>query len=231
MITKPIVWYLRTWDKIAAQRPDAYVAISQEVKKRIEKYYGRDSEVIYPAIELKHDVRRTTYDVRKDEGYFLVASRLSRFTAYKRVDIAIQAANALSIPLKIIGTGRDLKYFKKMAKSNVEFLGNVSDEELAKHYSGCTALIFPGIEDFGLVMGEAQLFGKPVIAYRGGGALELIVEGKTGEFFDTQNYRSLMKALEKFNPLQYNSNDCRKNAERFSYRQFEQSLRKCINTM
>lgn len=228
ILTKPIVWYLRSWDKIAAQRPDAYVAISQEVKRRVKKYYGRESEVIYPAIELKSELRMRNYELGKKAGYFLVASRLSRFTAYKRVDIAIQAANALSVPLKIIGTGKDLKYFKKMAKSNVEFLGNVKDEELIRHYAGCTALIFPGKEDFGLVMGEVQLFGKPVIAYRGGGALELIIEGKTGEFFDTQDYRSLMKALEKFNPLQYNSNDCIANGERFSYQQFAQSLRKLI---
>src|ERR1035437_6994117 len=144
-LSKPVVSYLRFWDKIASQRPDEYIAISSEVKKRIKKYYGRDSEIIYPPLMLEVDSQS---DLRVSGDYFLVVSRLTNF--YKRVDIAIKACNQLKLPLKIVGEGADFENLNRIAGPTVEFLGNLTDEKLSFYYKNCKALIFPGLEDFGL---------------------------------------------------------------------------------
>lgn len=226
-LAKPIVMYLRAWDMIAAKRPDSYIAISEEVKRRITQYYHQDSEVIYPPLMLDTIEKRVKKQAQQ-EAYFLVVSRLSRFTEYKRVDIAIDAANSLKLPLKIVGGG-DIAYFKKKAGPTVEFVGSVTDEKLCQYYANCKALIFPGKEDFGLVMAEAQYFGKPVIAYKAGGALEIVKEGETGVFFDEQNAQALIKVLEKFNERSYNSEACRKNAEKFAFKEFKSKLKLYID--
>jgi glycosyltransferase involved in cell wall biosynthesis len=150
-------------------------------------------------------------------------SRLTNF--YKRVDIAISACNRLKLPLKIVGTGKDLDNLKKIAGPTIEFLGNLSDDQLANYYRNCQALIFPGLEDFGLTMVEAQAFGKPVVAFRGGGALDIIQEGKTGEFFNEQKAESLMGVLKSFDNKRYNTKLCRENSERFSFDKFEKDFR------
>lgn len=211
-ISRPLISSLRKWDVIAAQRPDEIVSISKTVRDRVEKYYGKSSTIIYPPVTLHEG---SSVEI-PDKDYFLVVSRLSKMTSYKRVDIAIKAANKLKVPLKIIGTGRDVPYYKKMAGPTVEFIGKVTDEELSAYYKNCAALIFPGNEDFGLVMVEAQMHGKPVIAYKAGGATEIIQEGKTGEFFDKQTVASLTQKLAKFDKSQYNTNDSIKNARKFS---------------
>lgn len=242
-LTKPIILYLRFWDKIAAQRPDVMIAISENVQERIKKYYDCNSVVIYPPVTLSqkshpgvaksHDRIFSEKDAiaslqHDNKNYFLVVSRLSRFTQYKRVDIAIEAANKLNINLKIVGDG-DIDYFRKKASKNIEFLGHVTDQELASYYKNCKALIFPGNEDFGLVMVEAQIFGKPVVAFRGGGALEIIKEGKTGEFFNQQTVGSLIKILQRFKETSYNSKDCISNAQKFSQKRFEKELTAIID--
>jgi glycosyltransferase involved in cell wall biosynthesis len=223
ILTNPVVSYLRSWDKIAAQRVDAYIAISTEVKSRIKKYYGRDSQVVFPPlmIEVGNQKEETTGD------YFLVVSRLTNF--YKRVDIAIKACSELGLPLKIVGTGLDSKKLKAMASSSVEFLGNLTDEELRVYYKKCRALIFPGREDFGLTMVEAGAFGRPVIAFRGGGALDIIKEGVTGEFFNEQTVSSLKQVLKSFDHTRYNTKLCRENSERFSFAGFEKGFKTFLN--
>lgn len=185
----PATTYLRWWDKHAAKRPDAYIAISQEVQRRIKQYYQQDSIVIYPSITLQD------YQVKplKEKGFFLVVSRL---VPYKKIDLAIQACNKLKIPLKVIGTGSQEAYLRSLAGSTIEFLGNLTDEEVVQYYKHCAALLFPGIEDLGLTVLEAQRFGKPVIAYKGGGALETITEGENGEFFFPQTSQALTKKLQ-----------------------------------
>ena len=248
--SKPIVSYLQKWDVAAAQRPDAYIAISQEVQKRIKKYYNRDSAVVYPPVEL--DGRRwkvedstlkienrslinpqsstikklpsTFYPLSSRNKYFLVVSRL---VPYKRIDIAIEACNKLKVPLKIIGTGSSEHYLKSIAGSTIEFLGNLTDSELVGYYKNCQALLFPGKEDFGLTVLEAQSFGKPVIAFKGGGVLETI-DKKTGIFFSQQNKDALIKALEQFNLLVFNKNDCIQQAEKFSIEKFDREFLKTI---
>ncbi len=218
----PAIFYLRKWDRISCKRPDKYIAISNEVRRRIKKYYKEESEVIYPPFTMLDKFLDKKIKQKKNDEYFLVVSRLTNF--YKRVDIAIKACNKLNLNLKIVGTGRDSKYLKKIAGPTVEFLGDLTDEKLSFYYKHSKALIFPGLEDFGLAMVEAQAFGKPVIAFKGGGALDIVKEGITGEFFLEQNEKSLSEALEKFLNKSYNSKLCRENAERFSFGIFKKSL-------
>ncbi|MFV1917714.1 MAG: glycosyltransferase, partial [Patescibacteria group bacterium] len=159
-VSKPVVLYLRHWDRIAAQRPDVMVAISSAVQKRIEKYYKRESKIIYPPVEVEKFRSKGTGQMR--DNFFLVVSRL---TPYKRVDLAIEAFNELGFPLVIAGTGREEARLKSMAKKNVKFVGELTDRLLAQYYKRCSALIFPQEEDFGLTAVEAQAAGAPVIAY------------------------------------------------------------------
>jgi glycosyltransferase involved in cell wall biosynthesis len=220
LISKPLVSYLRNWDKIAAKRPDMVIAISTIVKERIKKYYDLESSIIFPPIgEISQN------DERVNEDYFLVVSRL---VYYKRIDIAIKAFNKLGTKLKIIGVGGEYENLKNISNSNIEFLGNLTDEKLSFYYKNSRALIFPGLEDFGLVMAEAQSFGKPVIAFRGGGAEDIIIEGITGEFFDKQTPDSLIKVLEKFESTRYNSKLCRENSLRFSFENFKNKFLEII---
>ena len=214
--TKPVVSYLRRWDKIAAQRPDVFVAISKNVQQRIKKYYGRDSEVIYPPVDIdKFPISNSQFPIGE---YFLIVSRL---VPYKKVNIAIQAFNKLGLPLKVVGTGREMGRLKRMAKKNIEFLGQLTDFQLLSYYQRCQAVVFPQEEDFGLVPLEAQACGKPVIAYRAGGALETVIERKTGEFFDKQTPENLEEIVKKFKPEKYKPEDCRQNALKFDIKIFK----------
>lgn len=226
-LSRPVVSYLRHWDKIASKRPHKYIAISKEVQKRIKKYYGRSSEVIYPPVTLINVADSHLPDVANDAygKYFLIVSRL---VPYKKVDIAIKAFNKLKIPLKIVGTGVEEKKLKKIAGSNVEFLGNLTDGELLRYYKGSSALVFPTNEDFGLAVLEAQMFGKPVIALRKGGALETIIGGKTGEFFYPQHEEALIKILKGFNNRKYEISDCIKQAEKFNKKRFKKQFLESI---
>ena len=188
-LATPMIWLLRKWDFAAAQRPDTYIAISKEVARRVKQYYKKDAVVIYPPIGIKKGRLPKT----QTNDYFLIVSRL---VPYKRIDIAIEACNKLQLPLKIIGVGSQEAYLKSIAGSTVEFLGSLTDEDLIKYYNGCCAFLFPGYEDLGLTILEAQQYGKPVIAYKAGGALETVIEGKTGEFFTQQTVASLTKKLQ-----------------------------------
>lgn len=217
-ISRPFISYLQKWDLIASQRPDYYIAISGEVQRRIEKYYKRNSDILYPPVLFPVQQK----EEKHSERFFLVVSRL---VGYKKIDLAIKAAKKAKVKLKIVGVGRDESYLKKIAGDEVEFLGGLTDEVLSYYYRNCAALVFPGTEDFGLVMVEANRYGKPVIAYKAGGALEIIQEGITGEFFDKQEVQSLAEKLAKFDEKRYNSKNCLKNAERFSYEVFEKSFR------
>ncbi|MCL4352860.1 glycosyltransferase, partial [Patescibacteria group bacterium] len=228
-LSKPIISYLRIWDKIAGQRPDCYLAISKEVQGRIKKYYSRESRVIYPPADLMDWAlsssvhlrnRRLNAELSEAKRYFLIVSRL---VAYKRVDTVIRVFNKLGMSLKIVGQGAEEGRLKKMAGGNIEFLPYLTEEELSLYYKNAQALIFPGVEDFGLVMVEAQSHGTPVIALRAGGAREIILEGKTGEFFDRED-QSLINVLENFDKRRYNSKDCLKSAERFSFERFKKEF-------
>lgn len=224
-LSKPVVAYLRFWDKIAAQRPDAYIAISKEVQSRISKYYGRESAVVYPPLTISNFQFSISNQFQnsksKNENYFLIVSRM---VPYKKIDLAVRAFNKLKLPLKIIGTGSQIRGLKNIANSNIEFLGTLTDKELVGYYSECRALIFPTLEDFGLTALEAQSFGKPVIAFRGGGALETIIEGKTGLFFNEQSAESLGLAIKQFNNITINPKDCIENARKYSFEKFKKNF-------
>lgn len=225
-IASPFVRYLRKWDKIAAHRPDYFVAASEEVKKRIKKYYDKDSEVIYPPTNLASNIERSASSPgNSKKPYFLV---VSRFVPYKRIDLAVKACSKLQIPLKIIGSGREERKLRAMAGPSVEFVGKVTDVDLARYYQHCKALIFPGVEDFGLTVVEAQQFGRPVIAFRGGGAVETVAERKTGIFFNEQTEQSLMHSLQTFDRYHFNQHDCVHQAEKFSKSKFKEQFQSLV---
>ncbi len=233
-LSKGSVSYLRSWDKAAAQRPDHFIAISSEVQRRIKKYYQRESEIIFPPLMIekpKGTLRPASQRGEQAQGkqnYFLFVSRFSRFSYYKRGDLVIEAFNKSGLPLKIVGSGPMLGKLKPKAKKNIEFLGELTDIELAYYYENCIALVFPGNEDFGLVMAEAQSYGAPVIAFRGGGALDIVQEGKTGEFFLNQDADSLVNALKRFDERRYNKFHILRNSQRFSFENFKRSFEKLI---
>lgn len=232
-IASPIVGYLKVWDQMAARRPDLIAAISQEVRHRIKTYYNLDSHVLYPPVSLgeKKKMPLSWHDEPFDKGYYVI---VSRFVPYKKVRLAIEACNALRLPLKIIGTGSEEEALKSIAGPTIEFVGTLTDDAIMRYYTGCNALLFPGIEDFGLTIVEAQKFGRPVIAYKGGGALETIVEGKTGYFFYPQTKSALVKALKEFIAFNHGltrkeferryDKRCKKNAERFSFETFKKEI-------
>lgn len=228
LLTRSIVNSLRNWDKVAAQRPDEYLAISHVVAERIKKYYGRESEVVYPPVNTnKFKVQNAKFKVKTQKSkFFLVVSRLVK---YKKVDLAIEAFNRLGWQLKIVGMGREIKSLRKMAGKNIEFLGNLTDEALLNYYQNCQAIIFPQEEDFGIVPLEAQGCGKPVIAYRAGGATETVIEGKTGIFFNEPKTESLVKALEEFKERkEFRPEACRGQAEKFSQEKFKIEFKRAL---
>ena len=157
------------------------------------------------------------------DEYFLMAGRL---VAYKRFDLGVKAFNKLGFPLKIIGIGPELKKLKKMASDNIEFLELVSDDRLADLYSKAKALVFPQEEDFGIVPLEAMASGRPVIAYRAGGAMETIKEGETGLFFDEQTVDSLAYAVKNFDFKKFKPENCKKQAEKFDVSVFKSNMLK-----
>jgi glycosyltransferase involved in cell wall biosynthesis len=143
---------------------------------------------------------------------------------YKRVDLAIQACNELQLPLVVVGKGSEEEKLRSMAGPTVRFVGSLTDEALAEYYKNCLALLFPGEEDFGLTIIEAASFGKPVIAYKKGGALETVIEGKTGMFFATQTSAALKTVLALFNPERFSSKDSIQLAEKFSEERFQKEM-------
>ncbi|TSD02141.1 MAG: group 1 glycosyl transferase [Parcubacteria group bacterium Athens0714_26] len=213
--------YIRLWDKEAASRVDEFVCNSSFVTRRIKKYYKRDAEVIHPPVDTEFFKPIS----KPSEEYYLMVGRL---LPYKRFDIAIEAFNKLEMPLKIIGSGPDKRKLKKMANWNIEFLGELSSEKLKEYYQNCKALIFPQEEDFGIVALEAMACGRPIIAYRGGGALESVLEGKTGVFFDEQNMESLVEAVKKFQPQKFDSSFIRQHALKFDKEIFKKKIKDFI---
>ncbi len=204
--------YLRRWDARTASRPHYFVAISRTVQQRIYKYYGRQSTVIYPPVDTG---RFAPSEV--DEDYFLIVSALN---PYKRVDLAVEAFNELRLPLKIIGYGPEGERLRRLAGPTVTLLGKCSDEEVAQRMARCRALVMPQEEDFGIVAVEAQAAGRPVIAYRAGGATETIVADQTGVFFNEQTPASLAEAVRRFAKMSFSKQQCVENAARFSTERF-----------
>jgi glycosyltransferase involved in cell wall biosynthesis len=220
-IVRPLVDRLVAWDRAAAMRPTRLVANSHNVAARIRKYYGREADVLHCPV----DVDRFT--VGSGEGdYFLTASRL---LPYKRIELAIRAAALAGVKLVIAGTGPAQAALKKLARgTSATLLGYVPDAQLNDLLRNARAAILPGEEDFGLVPLEAAAAGRPTIAYRGGGALETIVEGETGMFFDAPEAESLATVLRTFDASSFDARRLRAHAEKFAPPQFVRRLREIV---
>ncbi len=217
-LLRPLIALLRLWDRIAADRVDAFIAISREVARRIRKFYRRPSILLHPPV----DVQRFQPAARP-EDYFLIVSRL---IPYKRIDLAIEAFNRLGLPLVIVGDGRDRRRLQRMAGPTITFLGRVSTEELAELYARCRAFVFPGAEDFGIAPVEAMAAGRPVIAFAAGGALDTVVEGVTGVFFHAPAPESLVEAVRRFEDLRFDPGVIRRHAEQFDKHVFQEKIKK-----
>jgi glycosyltransferase involved in cell wall biosynthesis len=220
---QPLIALMKRWDYRAAQRVNEFIAISTDIQNRIREFYGRESVIIFPPVDTSRFVPVAPDAV---EDYFLVVSRL---IPYKRIDLAVQVATRLGIKLKIGGKGRDLDKLKSMAGDTVEFLGYVSDDELPSLMAKCKAFIFPGLEDFGITPVQAQACGRPVIAFRGGGALDTVKAGVTGEFFDEATTDSLMHVMVNFDATRYDSTLIRQHALQFDTQVFESQLQAFIH--
>lgn len=221
LLLKPLLSYLRMFDQITAERPDLYLAGSKNAKTRIKNIYDKESEVLYPYV----DVEQFNYEDRFDGGYYLVISRLNR---YKNVDVIVQACSELGVPLKVVGRGPELMNLKAKAGKNVEFIQGVPDNLLKNIIAGCKGLIVGAEEDFGLTPLEAQAFGKPVIALGRGGALETVVENKTGIFFMKATVSQLKEAIKKFESMNFDPKTCRENAEKFKKEYFIKQIRSFV---
>ncbi len=214
--------YLRIWDQEAAERPDMFIANSKYTAERIKKYYRREAKVVYPPVNLD----KFTLSEKKGD-YFLIVSRLS---AYKKIDLVVEAFNRLGWPLVVAGTGEEEKDLRKKALPNIRFLGFVKDKDLPELYAGCRAFIFPGEDDFGLTIVEAMASGKPVLAYGRGGALEIIENEKTGLFYDSPEVEILIDGLRRLKEKEGNFKKeyIRERALNFSRENFRSNF---INTV
>lgn len=214
---------LRIWDSEAADRPDALIAASREVRRRIELYWRRDSEVIHPPID---DFWFESKPI-STRNYYLIVSQL---TPYKRLDLAIRACNERNARLVIAGEGSARSPLEAIAGPTVEFAGYRTDEELRDLYAGARATIFPGREDFGLVPLESLACGTPVIAYRAGGATETLTD-EVAEFFDDQDEAGIVVAMEKAECRKWNGGECRERAREFSGKNFDGKIRDAVSRL
>ena len=212
-----LVHRLRIWDRVAADRVDVFLANSKNTAGRIKKYYERESSVIYPPV----DYQRFQGESVPGDYYLIVGRQIE----YKRTNIAVEAFNQLDLPLRVIGEGPELPRLKQLAKSfKIEFLGRLSDDQTTQQFLGCKAVLFPQEEDFGIVPLEAMAAGKPVIAYRAGGALETVVDNQTGIFFDYQTVVSLAEAVRRFERMSFSSTVCRERAKQFDNTEFKRQI-------
>jgi glycosyltransferase involved in cell wall biosynthesis len=207
-----ILGLFQRWDYTQAQKIDCLVAISQWVQQRIRECYGRESQIIYPPVNVKR------FQVTEDhDGSYLIVSRL---VGYKAIERAVHAFNRNGKILMIVGKGPDARRLKKMAEPNIIFKGGLSDPEVKQLMEQCYAVIFPGLEDFGMVPVEANACGKPVLAFGAGGALETILDGQTGVFYREPNVESLCAAVERMETIEWQPKMIRRQAERFSEERF-----------
>jgi glycosyltransferase involved in cell wall biosynthesis len=219
-----IMHYLRLWDFASAARVDHFLANSQNVARRIQKHYRRSATVIYPPV----DTHAFHLSPIQDEFYLIVG----QLVPYKRIDLAIAAFNQLRKSLIIIGEGEQWETLQKQAGSTIQLLGHQSVSVIQDHCARCKAMIFPADEDFGIVPVEAMAAGRPVIAFRKGGALETVIEPITGLFFDEQTPESLMETIVKFESMygQFDAQKIKDHAEKFAKTVFRQKVKEFIDT-
>ena len=227
---KPLLAHLRRQDLAGAAGPDLFVANSQHVANRIERYYGRSAEVVHPPV----DVESFLALPRSPDDFYLVFGRV---VPYKRVDLAVEACLRLGRRLKVAGDGRGMDSVRALVKrgsddsgeGTIELLGRVDEAERDALLSGARALLFPGEEDFGIVPVEAQAAGVPVVAYGIGGARESVLDGRTGVLFDEQSAAGLAQALARFEGLTLEESQVRANAARFGRLRFREEMAAAID--
>lgn len=218
-----LVGPLRRWDFQAAQRPDYIIANSTHIQAEIKKYYRRASVVIHPPVYFE---RFQKPEHRNQERSGFVIS--GRQTPYKRFDLAVQACTDLAVPLTVIGTGPEHRKLRRLGGKTVTFLGRVADEVVEEEFARAQALIFPGLDDFGITPVEAMAAGTPVLAYQAGGALDYVQPGVTGEFFAAQTVESLKATIRQFLSHDYIPKDCRLMARHFSTEVFSHQMQTFI---
>ncbi len=225
---RPAFEYLRHWDYRAAQRPDALLAVSGYIARKIKKNYGRTAAVLYPPV----DYEKFYYDGRLQPShgrpsYYMAAGRLLH---YKRFGLLVEAFLRLDRDLWIVGTGPEMERMKNLAvgSRNIRFVHFVSDRELHELYSGARAFLFPQVEDFGLVAAEAQACGTPVVAYAEGGALEIVRDGRTGVFFQDQSVEGVIEAVQKLEGVDFDRKEIARVSRRFSSEQFREGILNAI---
>jgi glycosyltransferase involved in cell wall biosynthesis len=212
---------LRKWDYKAAQRPNHLIANSTHTQAMIKKFYGRDSMVIHPPV----DIERFAGQTEEPRKGFVTAGRQ---TPYKRLDLPVKVATELGLNLIVLGDGPDYKRLRKMAGKTVTFLRDKNDEEIAHYFRTSEAFVFPNMDDFGIVAVEALAAGTPVIAFKAGGTLDYIEDGKNGLFFDKQDVESLKKVMQNFSPSSFNHERIQQSAARFSIEEFHKKMREFI---
>jgi glycosyltransferase involved in cell wall biosynthesis len=210
-----LVGPLRRWDKKAAQRPDFIIANSTHIQREIKKYYDRRSTVIHPPVYFER-FTKPQHQVIKRRGFVISG----RQTPYKRFDLAVLACNELRLPLTVIGNGPDHRRLRGLGGPTVTFLGKVTDAIVEEEFAHAEALIFPGLDDFGITPVEAMASGTPVIAYKAGGALDYVEPNVTGEFFPRQSVDSLVNTLKYFQTRTYSAPRIRQQARQFASENF-----------
>ena len=222
VLAAPLLAHLRRWDRETSVGVDRFVAISRHVQARIQRFYGRESDVVYPPVDTQ---RYTPLSTPGTGDYDLIVSAL---VPYKRIDLAVRAYRNLSRRLVIVGTGTETAKLRALANERVEFLGWRSDDDVRELYRNCRLLLFPGEEDFGIVPLEAMACGRPVVAFRRGGATETVLEGVSGVFFDEQNVASLAAAVERALDTRWDATAIRAHAERFGIERFFEEMAVCV---
>ncbi len=213
--------WMRKWDYEAAQRVNFFIANSKNIQNKIQQHYKRDSVIVHPYVDLEK-----FYPTVPKENYFVAAGRLQ---PHKKIGLVVKVFNELGLPLHVIGTGRDEAYLKSIGKDNIDFLGRVDDRVLCDEYSGATAFIYPQEEDFGMMPLEAAAAGTPTVAYGKGGALETVVEGKTGMFFNEQSEAALRAAILEIKDKHFNNEDLFDQAEEFSKEKFKERIKEYVD--
>jgi glycosyltransferase involved in cell wall biosynthesis len=223
LVAHPILAWLRRWDRRNSAEVDRFVAISRHVRERIERFYGRKADVVYPPVDTwRH---RPGGDDAHD-GFDLIVSAL---VPYKRIDLAVRAYSESGYPLRIVGVGGELAALRAMAAPNVSLLGWQPDETVLGLYQRCRQLVFPGQEDFGIVPLEAMACGRPVVAFARGGALETVRDGLSGVFFDAQEPEALREAAERCASMSWDRESLRRHAEAFAVPAFVEGMREVID--
>jgi glycosyltransferase involved in cell wall biosynthesis len=218
---KLLVGPLRRWDYRAAQRPNFIIANSTFTAEQIKTYYGRESQVVHPPVDVERFKIQNSKLKNQPRSGFVITGRQ---TAYKRIDLAVQACTELNLELTVIGKGPDHKRLKSLAGPTITFLTKVNDAELVDHLQTAKAFLFPPVDDFGISAVEALAAGTPVIAYKAGGALDYVVNGETGLFFEEQSAESLAKTLVEFDTNKFDSRRIMKAAEQFSGSVFQRNI-------